>query len=198
MYMAYATDMPVPKSTPANGPRTLLRDVVYKQMFDAIEDGTLTPGERLNDDELTSWLGVSRTPVREAIARLASEGLVEMAPNRYTRVASQSADAFREAAELADALYSHALVQADRIDAGARKDLRKRGEALQARIGERDVEAYRDLQDVLGAATAAIGNQLMSATEHAVRGRVKFHALAAESNIAWDAAAVRVEAVAAL
>ncbi|MGW8431155.1 GntR family transcriptional regulator [Curtobacterium citreum] len=190
--------MPVPKSAPANGPRTLLRDVVYKQMLDAIEDGTLTPGERLNDDELTGWLGVSRTPVREAIARLASEGLVEMAPNRYTRVASQSSNAFREAAELADALYSHALVQADRINASTRASLRKRGAALQTRIAAHDVDAYRDLQDILGAATAAIGNQLMTETEHAVRGRVKFHAPADESDIAWDAAAVRLEAITAL
>ncbi|KIP99506.1 GntR family transcriptional regulator, partial [Curtobacterium flaccumfaciens] len=76
--------MPVPKSPTSQGPRRLLRDVVYEQMLEAIENGTLEAGERLNDEELTSWLGVSRTPVREAIARLESEGLVEMAANRYT------------------------------------------------------------------------------------------------------------------
>ncbi|WIE81527.1 GntR family transcriptional regulator (plasmid) [Curtobacterium sp. MCSS17_016] len=190
--------MPVPKSSTASGPRTLLRDVVYKQLLDAIEDGTLLPGERLNDDELTAWLSVSRTPVREAIARLASEGLVEMAANRYTRVASQSADAFRDAAELADAIHSHALIQAGRIDAATRNDLRKRGKAIQAGITAHDIDAYRELQDILGGVTAAVGNQLMADTEHAVRGRVKFHAPAAESDIEWDAAAVRAEAVGAL
>lgn len=76
--------MPVPKPVGAASARTLLRDIVYAKMLDAIQDGTLEPGERLNDDQLTAWLGVSRTPVREAIARLESEGLVEMAANRYT------------------------------------------------------------------------------------------------------------------
>ncbi|WP_181419940.1 MULTISPECIES: GntR family transcriptional regulator [unclassified Curtobacterium] len=70
--------MPVPRSPASQGPRRLLRDVVYEQTLEAIENGTLEAGERLNDEELTSWLGVSRTPVREAIARLESEGLVEM------------------------------------------------------------------------------------------------------------------------
>ncbi|WP_433952934.1 GntR family transcriptional regulator [Curtobacterium flaccumfaciens] len=92
--------MPVPKSPTSQGPRRLLRDVVYEQMLESIENGTLESGERLNDEELTSWLGVSRTPVREAIARLESEGLVEMAANRYTRVASLSGPAHDQAAML--------------------------------------------------------------------------------------------------
>ena len=53
---------------------------------DAIVDGTLAPGEHLHDDELCGWLGLSRTPVREALARLSEDGLVESMPQRYTRV----------------------------------------------------------------------------------------------------------------
>lgn len=56
-------------------------------LCDAIVDGTLAPGELLHDDELCAWLGLSRTPVRGALARLESEGLVETAPQRFTRVA---------------------------------------------------------------------------------------------------------------
>ncbi|MBK0296697.1 GntR family transcriptional regulator, partial [Bacillus sp. S34] len=55
--------MPVPKSTVENSPRKLLRDVVLEKMLTAIQDGTLQTGERLNDDELVQWLGVSRTPI---------------------------------------------------------------------------------------------------------------------------------------
>ena len=44
------------------------------------------PGQHLRDHELARWLGVSRTPVREALQRLERTGLVEVAPNRYTRV----------------------------------------------------------------------------------------------------------------
>jgi len=64
----------------------LLRDSVFVRIRDAIIDGTLEPGERLVDGELSGWLGVSRTPIREALARLDTAGLVETKPGRYTIV----------------------------------------------------------------------------------------------------------------
>ena len=87
--------MPVPRITPEEqAPRRLLRDVVYDKMFVAILDGTLELGERLNDDELVRWLGVSRTPVREAIAKLAEQGLVVIEANRYTKIVAPTFDEF--------------------------------------------------------------------------------------------------------
>lgn len=65
---------------------TVLGDEVYTAIGEAILDGRLAPGERLRDHELARWLGVSRTPVREALQRLERTGLVEVSPNRYTRV----------------------------------------------------------------------------------------------------------------
>ena len=50
--------------------------------------GELTPGSRLGEVELADRLGVSRTPVREALSRLAAEGIVEIQPNRGARVAT--------------------------------------------------------------------------------------------------------------
>src|SRR4051794_10514446 len=91
---------------PANDPfeRDLLRDRAYAAIRDAIVDGTLAPGERLRDPELCAWLGLSRTPVREALARLESDGLVETAPQRFTRVAlldrREAQDAFPVVAAL--------------------------------------------------------------------------------------------------
>ncbi|MDX6700412.1 MAG: hypothetical protein QOF26_638 [Baekduia sp.] len=77
--------MPVPEH-PAAVERHLLRDSAYAQLCDAIVSGTLNPGEQLHDSQLCSWLGLSRTPVRDALGRLEDEGLVETAPQRYTRV----------------------------------------------------------------------------------------------------------------
>lgn len=66
--------------------RTLLRDEAYRQIRDAILGGTLAPGEILRDADLAERLGLSRAPVREALARLVAEGLVESKPQSYTRV----------------------------------------------------------------------------------------------------------------
>src|SRR3954451_8368382 len=65
---------------------TVLGDEVYTAIGEAILDGRLAPGEHLRDQELARWLGVSRTPVREALQRLERTGLVEVSPNRFTRV----------------------------------------------------------------------------------------------------------------
>jgi DNA-binding GntR family transcriptional regulator len=77
--------MPVPDQREAVH-RSLLRDTAHAALCDAIVSGTLAPGEQLHDAELCEWLGLSRTPVRDALARLEDEGLVETAPQRFTRV----------------------------------------------------------------------------------------------------------------
>ncbi|MFC8599432.1 GntR family transcriptional regulator [Isoptericola sp. NPDC057191] len=76
----------MPLGTQPTTGRVLLRDEVYRAIVDAIIDGTLEPGEVLKDDELMHWLNVSRTPVRQALNRLSSIGLVEMSPGRFTKV----------------------------------------------------------------------------------------------------------------
>ncbi len=78
--------MPVPATTQIHR-RILLRNEVYDSLRDAIVTGTLAPGERLKDSELEVWLGVSRTPIREALLRLQRAGLVSAIPGRVTTVA---------------------------------------------------------------------------------------------------------------
>lgn len=75
-----------PPFAPLQPSGAVLGDEVYTLLGEAILDGRLKAGERLRDQELAERLGVSRTPVREALQRLARAGLVEVAPNRYTRV----------------------------------------------------------------------------------------------------------------
>lgn len=101
--------MPVPKQRglPA---RTLLRDRAYTCLRDAILDGTLEAGEQLKDAELSEWLGLSRTPIREALARLEEYGLVETAPNRYTRVAPLTRRDARDAFPVVAGLHALAAL----------------------------------------------------------------------------------------
>jgi DNA-binding GntR family transcriptional regulator len=63
-----------------------LREQVLARLREAIINGELAPGEPLRQDQLAEWLGVSSTPVREAIADLAREQLVDLEPNRGARV----------------------------------------------------------------------------------------------------------------
>ena len=74
--------------TPGN-PRvraTTLREEAYHALRRAILSGELAPGARLQETELAASLGVSRNPVREALARLESQGLVRSIPNQGARV----------------------------------------------------------------------------------------------------------------
>jgi DNA-binding GntR family transcriptional regulator len=79
--------MPIPRDpNPLPAPR-LRRQEAERRLREAIVSGELAPGERLTEDELAAWLGISRTPVREALGRLASIGLVELDATRGVRVA---------------------------------------------------------------------------------------------------------------
>jgi len=96
--------MPIPQTQGPVG-RSLLRDDVYLRLRDAIVDGTFAPGESLRDGELAEWLGVSRTPVREALLRLAGSGLIVARPGRSTAVAEMDEDAVRHARDVVAAMH---------------------------------------------------------------------------------------------
>lgn len=167
--------MPIPQTEETTGPRRLLRDVVFDKMLAAIVDGTLEPGERLNDDQLVKWLGVSRTPVREAIAQLHSYGLVEIEANRYTRVAERDESVHAEAAQLLGGLHDlGAKLAADKLDAGSRKVLSKSLTAASKKVKAHDPAGAAALLDVRGEVTALSGNSLLIAAEKPLRTRVQF------------------------
>ncbi len=83
--------MPIPEKTNQLN-RASMRDKVYHTLLEWITEGVLQPGEKLLDKELAESLGVSRTPVREALGRLEEKALVEASANRWTRVAEISMD----------------------------------------------------------------------------------------------------------
>lgn len=100
--------MPVPRGRGLVS-RSLLRENAYRAIRDAVVDGTLAPGERLNDAELAAWLGVSRTPVREALARLEQAGLVQTRPGRHTLVSPLDVRAVRGAQSVTAAMHELAV-----------------------------------------------------------------------------------------
>ncbi|WIB15757.1 GntR family transcriptional regulator [Curtobacterium sp. MCPF17_050] len=175
--------MPVPSTQPA-AERKLLRDTVQDKIRDAIMDGTLEPGERLNDDDLIAWLGVSRTPIREALAELARAGLVEMAPNRYTKVAAPSAAELLDAYQTLGVIYGGVvrLAVPRFTDAERRRVVRTLDDVLE-RLGEgQQAEVAHDGADLYAMWAEACGNaslaQLCRATTDGLAFRLRVPELA--------------------
>jgi len=94
--------------TPVVPRGAVLGDEIYLRLGEAILDGSLAPGERLRDHDLAEWLGVSRTPVREALQRLERVGLVEVSPHRYTRVSTPNTKAQSDTLEFVAYLMGNA------------------------------------------------------------------------------------------
>jgi DNA-binding GntR family transcriptional regulator len=84
-------------------PRLLTAEIL-ERLRDLIVRGELAPGARLNERLLCERLGTSRTPLREALKALASEGLVELQPNRGARVTPLTVDRVREIFQVMGAL----------------------------------------------------------------------------------------------
>ena len=129
-----------------------MRDQAYTTLRKAIVDGTLAPGERLRDQELTEWLGLSRTPVREALSRLEQDGLVETEPQRFTRVAPLDRRAARDAFPIVAAV--HALAAELGVPRLTAEDAEVMGNAnarFAKALTDADVDAALDADDAFHA-----------------------------------------------
>ncbi|MEU7381856.1 MULTISPECIES: GntR family transcriptional regulator [unclassified Streptomyces] len=139
--------MPVPQSRGLVS-RSLLRDNAYRAIRDAIVDGTLAPGERLNDTDLVKWLGVSRTPVREALARLEQAGLVRTKPGRYTMVSPLDVRAARAAQSVTAAMHELAVREAmPHLTAAEPAAMREANARFAHALRRGDVDAAIDADD---------------------------------------------------
>jgi DNA-binding GntR family transcriptional regulator len=135
--------MPLPPSVPIA--RQSARSAVFDQLRGWVEDGVLEPGETLKDTEIADLLGVSRTPVREALQRLERLGVVEMLPGRLTRVTPLSAADIALLYAPLGSLHGTAArlgtPRATRADVAA---MREHNAALLAALGQQDQAAARD------------------------------------------------------
>lgn len=114
--------MPIPiKTKPIT--RSCMREEVYNTLLSWIVEGKLHPGEKLLDKELAEYMGVSRTPVREALRRLEDKQLVESSANRWTRVTEISINELEKIYPIIWSLEELAVSQA--IDLLTLKDFKE-------------------------------------------------------------------------
>jgi DNA-binding GntR family transcriptional regulator len=143
---------------------TLLRDSVHDRLRDAIVDGTLAPGEVVRDTELAAWLGVSRTPVREALLRLGETGLVRSAPGRSTIVAEIDLAEVREAHAVVVSMHRLAVAEAvGRLTDADVERMREANLRFAAAIDARDTDAALAADDDFhGVAVEVSGNRALA------------------------------------
>ncbi|WP_248283156.1 GntR family transcriptional regulator [Cryobacterium arcticum] len=178
-------------------------DRAYRVLRDEILDGLLPAGTVLLEVEQSARLGVSRTPLRAAVARLVADGLVAGRSGRGFSVTEMSVDSINDLYELREALEERAATLAARgADRSAFRALRERFLAAPALLeaGEHGIHEYYALIDEFDAAIDdAIGNSFLvgaldTVRTHLVRIRrvargnpVRLRAAAAEHLLILDA-----------
>ena len=145
-----------------------LRDVVFNTLRQAILTGELKPGERLMEIHLADRLGVSRTPIREAIRKLELEGLVTMIPRRGAEVAQISEKSMNDVLEVRrdlDALCAE--LACERISDEELQQLKKACDFFEEMVATGDIKkiAQADvaLHDIIVEAT---GNRRLVSLVH--------------------------------
>ena len=135
-----------------------LRDVVFNTLRDAILTGKLVPGERLMENQLADKLGVSRTPVREALRMLELENLVELVPRKGAQVLDMSEKDIVNILEVRSALEGLATsVACKKMSKEDLQQLKNLEVDFEKAVAENDVEHFvdidEDFHDLIFAAT---------------------------------------------
>jgi len=137
-----------------------LRDVVFNTLRQAILTGDLKPGERLMEIHLANRLGVSRTPIREAIRKLELEGLVIMIPRRGAEVAQITEKSLKDVLEVRRALDALcAELACDRISEEELENLKKACEDFEKATATKDAK-------VIAKADVALHDIIVKATNN--------------------------------
>ena len=148
-------------------------DQVYAVLRQRIADGEIERGSRLHQEDLAAEFGVSRTPVREALRRLAAEGLVDLFANRGARVATASTEQLRSSYE------TRLVVEPGAARIAAQRRLPAPIEAMRAAIREEEdagrstARLFAANRDFHLALVEGTGNpELVKFMEHVWIGRI--------------------------
>lgn len=181
-----------------------LRELVFEAIRQAIIDGTLEPGQRLMEAQLAEELGVSRTPVREAIRKLELGNFVVIIPRRGAYVADISLKDVSEVFEIRGALEALAAeLAAERASEDELEQLERLLVEIGKSIEKRDVEALvaldTEFHDVLYRASRneRLGQLLSQLREHIQRYRTETLSHPARMKVALEEHRQIVEALAA-
>ena len=158
-----------------------LRDVVFNTLRSAIITGKLPPGERLMEIKLANELGVSRTPVREALRKLEKEGLVITTARKGAEVAPINERDLKEVLEIRKSLESLACqLAAQKITEDQVEDLRDMNRAIAAAVDRKDTEAITQMDiefhEIIYAVTEnrRLIDMLHQLKEHILRYRLQY------------------------
>lgn len=148
-----------------NTDKPLLREVAYRKLKNAIQDGDLQSGEPLYEIHLSEMLQISRTPVREALQQLVLEGLVKNMPNRAMTVAAPSME------ELLNVLHIRSLIDPEIVRLVAGAVTNQVIEALQKIIGRMQQAAADKDRIAWGQADTLFHETLSEACPNAILGQ---------------------------
>ncbi len=156
------------------GPDSLHNEVLV-QLRDAIVEGRLVPGARVPERELCTEIGVSRTPLREALKVLAAEGLVELLPNRGARVRRFTEQDVRECFEVLAAIESAAgRLACVRITDAEIAAIERLHYEMYGYYVRRELPAYFQLNQAIHAGIVdAAGNEMLRGTYESFTVRMR-------------------------
>jgi DNA-binding GntR family transcriptional regulator len=170
----------MPPTAPTTAPtsriaRRSLHDEVVTRIRDLIIEGVLAPGTRINEMQLTQQLGVSRTPLREALKFLASEGLIELVAARGAIVRKFSAKDVRDMLDVLAVLEAFAARLACRNANDAEiAEVRRLHDLMVRRFKARDrLEYFKLNQSIHSAFLRLSGNAALASSHAAIQSRLK-------------------------
>jgi DNA-binding GntR family transcriptional regulator len=178
--------------------RRTLHVEVLTRVRDMIIEGKLSPGQRINEGLVGRQLGVSRTPLREAIKTLVSEGLVDILPARGAVVAAFSAKDLSDALEMLKALEQFAgRTACERASDETLRAIEAIHREMMSLYKERTrLEYFKLNQEIHSAIASASGNGVLTRTHGALQARIKrFRFVGNTDPEKWAAAVIEHEQI---
>ncbi len=152
---------------------------VHEHLRDEIISGRLPPGTVLQEVALSGSLGVSRGPIREALGRLATEGLVTITPRRGAVVRALSSEEFIEAYQVREALEIMAVrLAVPKLDGEDLADMARLVDAMASRAEVGDVQGFFELNTEFHQRFFEVaGNRMLAQLYRQLRGQIDRHRL---------------------